>query len=88
MTITKRLLAATALTLALTGAASAKTLVYCSEGSPEGFDPALYRMLLFGIAMVGIMVWRPRGLVASRAPTIALNDAGAISGDLVRQGRG
>ncbi|APH73525.1 ABC transporter substrate-binding protein [Aquibium oceanicum] len=26
----------------LSGAASAKTLVYCSEGSPEGFDPALY----------------------------------------------
>jgi dipeptide transport system substrate-binding protein len=24
------------------GAAQAKTLVYCSEGSPEGFDPALY----------------------------------------------
>jgi len=24
------------------GAASAKTLVYCSEGSPQGFDPALY----------------------------------------------
>ena len=24
------------------GAANAKTLVYCSEGSPEGFDPALY----------------------------------------------
>ena len=24
------------------GSASAKTLVYCSEGSPEGFDPALY----------------------------------------------
>ncbi len=32
------LLAATA----LSGVASAKTLVYCSEGSPEGFDPALY----------------------------------------------
>ncbi|MFV0336044.1 MAG: ABC transporter substrate-binding protein [Tropicimonas sp.] len=27
---------------AMSGAASAKTLVYCSEGSPEGFDPALY----------------------------------------------
>lgn len=27
--------------VALTGAAQAKTLVYCSEGSPEGFDPAL-----------------------------------------------
>lgn len=24
------------------GAASAKTFVYCSEGSPEGFDPGLY----------------------------------------------
>ena len=24
------------------GGVSAKTLVYCSEGSPEGFDPALY----------------------------------------------
>jgi dipeptide transport system substrate-binding protein len=29
--------------LAMAGvAAQAKTLVYCSEGSPEGFDPALY----------------------------------------------
>ncbi|RYH07309.1 ABC transporter substrate-binding protein [Tropicimonas sp. IMCC6043] len=26
----------------LAGAASAQTLVYCSEGSPEGFDPALF----------------------------------------------
>jgi len=26
----------------LAGSASAKTFVYCSEGSPEGFDPALY----------------------------------------------
>ena len=53
-----------------------------------GFDPALYRMLLFGIAMVGIMVWRPRGLIASRSPTIALNEAKTVSADLVRQGRG
>ena len=28
--------------LALSGAAAAKTLVYCSEGSPEGFNPTLY----------------------------------------------
>ncbi len=53
----------------------------------EGFDPALYRMLLFGIAMVGIMVWRPRGLISTRAPTISLHDARAVSGDLVGQGR-
>ena len=31
-----------------------------------------YRMLVFGIAMVGIMIWRPRGLVSTRAPTLAL----------------
>ncbi|QKV19691.1 ABC transporter substrate-binding protein [Oricola thermophila] len=36
------LLAATMLASGLATAASAKTLVYCSEGSPEGFDPALY----------------------------------------------
>ena len=31
-----------AVTLALATPVSAKTLVYCSEGSPEGFNPALY----------------------------------------------
>ena len=29
-------------TMLAAGGAQAKTLVYCSEGSPEGFDPALY----------------------------------------------
>jgi branched-chain amino acid transport system permease protein len=51
-----------------------------------GFDPALYRMLLFGLAMVGIMVWRPRGIIASRAPSIELDKARAVSSDLVRLG--
>lgn len=36
------------------------------------FDPALYRMLLFGLAMVVIMVWRPRGIISSRTPSIVL----------------
>lgn len=31
-----------ALTLAAAQAACAKTLVYCSEGSPENFNPQLY----------------------------------------------
>lgn len=35
-------LAATAFAAAISGSASAQTLVYCSEGSPEGFDPAPY----------------------------------------------
>ncbi len=30
------------LTVGLVGTASAATLVYCSEGSPEGFNPSLY----------------------------------------------
>jgi len=42
MRLVKSLLTATALVATLAGAASAKTLVYCSEGSPEGFDPAPY----------------------------------------------
>lgn len=42
MKLVSTLLAATALAMAFGSAASAKTLVYCSEGSPEGFDPGLY----------------------------------------------
>lgn len=34
--------AAGAMALGVAASAQAKTLVYCSEGSPEGFDPALY----------------------------------------------
>ena len=36
------LLAATAIVSTFAFGASAKTLVFCSEGSPEGFDPGLY----------------------------------------------
>jgi branched-chain amino acid transport system permease protein len=51
-------------------------------------DFAEYRMLVFGMAMVLIMVWRPRGLVSTRKPTIALGKAKAIGGELVGEGRG
>jgi branched-chain amino acid transport system permease protein len=37
------------------------------------FDPAQYRMLLFGFGMVLIMIWRPRGLIATREPSTLLN---------------
>ena len=41
---------------------------------PElGREFAQFRMLLFGAAMVGIMVWRPSGLLAHREPTIRLH---------------
>jgi branched-chain amino acid transport system permease protein len=47
-----------------------------------------YRMLVFGIAMVLLMIWRPRGLIGHRAPTIYLKRAQAISSDLVKEGHG
>jgi len=43
-------------------------------GLPEWFrDLQQYRMIAFGGAMVLIMLWRPRGLLADRQPTIRLN---------------
>jgi branched-chain amino acid transport system permease protein len=43
---------------------------------PEfGRQLAEFRMLIFGAAMVAIMVWRPRGLLAHRDPTIRLGRA-------------
>src|SRR5229473_2286800 len=36
----------------------------------SSFDPAQYRMLLFGFGMVLIMIWKPRGLIATREPSI------------------
>ncbi len=43
-------------------------------GMPEWFrDLQQYRMLAFGAGMVGIMVWRPRGLLAHRDPTVRLS---------------
>ena len=52
------------------------------------FDPTQYRMLLFGLAMVLIMIWRPRGLVATREPSVVLKERKAIAADLVKEGHG
>jgi branched-chain amino acid transport system permease protein len=38
---------------------------------------SLYRMLAFGAVMVLIMLWRPKGLLAHREPTILLHRGGA-----------
>ena len=54
----------------------------------DGFDPGQFRMLIFGLAMVIIMVWKPRGLISSRQPSVALKERKAIGGDLVAQGEG
>jgi branched-chain amino acid transport system permease protein len=51
-------------------------------------DLAEYRMLIFGIALVVMMVLRPRGLVSGRTPSVALGERREISGELVAEGRG
>jgi branched-chain amino acid transport system permease protein len=45
-------------------------------------------MLVFGLAMVGLMIWRPRGLIGHRAPSVFLVRRDAIAADLVKEGHG
>ena len=47
-----------------------------------------YRMLVFGFAMVTIMIWRPRGLVSTREPSLHLGGRGAAAGAPVKQAQG
>ncbi|MAW84947.1 MAG: branched-chain amino acid ABC transporter permease [Phyllobacteriaceae bacterium] len=54
----------------------------------DGFEPTQYRMLIFGLAMVGIMVWKPRGLISSREPSAVLKEKKKIGADMVAQGEG
>ena len=54
----------------------------------QTFDPTQYRMLIFGFAMVVIMVWRPRGLISSREPSVVLKERRSIAADLVKEGHG
>ena len=43
-------------------------------GLPElGRNFAEYRMVLFGLAMVLIMVWRPQGLLSGRRPSVVVD---------------
>ena len=46
------------------------------------------RLAVFGMAMVLLMIWRPRGLIGHRAPTVFLKHSQAISSDLVKEGHG
>ena len=43
------------------------------------FDPTQYRMLIFGLAMVLIMIWRPRGLISTRTPSLFLKERKTIA---------
>ena len=52
------------------------------------FTPELYRMLLFGAAMVLVMLFKPRGFVGSREPTAFLRERKAVSGSFTKEGHG
>jgi branched-chain amino acid transport system permease protein len=59
------------------------------------FDPTQYRMLIFGFAMVLIMIWKPRGLVSTRDPSVLLDEGPALAhkpaaekAPVLRRGRG
>jgi branched-chain amino acid transport system permease protein len=54
----------------------------------ESFTPELYRMLLFGLAMVAVMLYKPRGFVGSREPTAFLNERKMVSGEFTKEGHG
>jgi len=38
--------------------------------------------------MVLIMIWKPRGLIATREPSVFLKERKSIAADLVKQGHG
>ena len=53
------------------------------------FTPELYRMLIFGLAMVVVMLYKPRGFVGTRSPTAFLHaDHRAVSGEFSKEGHG
>jgi len=65
-----------------------RNLEFMKQIFGEGFDPNEYRLLLFGLAMVAMMVWRPRGLISQREPSVILKERKSISGSLVQEGHG
>jgi len=46
-----------------------------------------YRMLVFGAAMVAIVIYRPRGLVSTRTPSVFLHERKAVPAAIVQDAR-
>ncbi len=68
------------------GVAIAATVMTASFELFREFEQ--FRLVIFGFAMVGIMVWRPRGLISTREPTVYLKERKKISVEHVAEGRG
>jgi branched-chain amino acid transport system permease protein len=65
-----------------------RELDFLKDWFGNDFDPTQYRMLVFGLAMVLIMIVRPRGLIATRAPSLFLKERKTMSATLVKEGHG
>jgi branched-chain amino acid transport system permease protein len=67
------------------GVAVAATVMLGAFELLREFDQ--YRMLVFGAAMVAIMIYRPRGLVSARTPSVFLRGRKDIPPELVAEAR-
>jgi branched-chain amino acid transport system permease protein len=79
---------AIAATLMIGGTEFLRELDFLKAIFGSDFDPTQYRMLLFGFAMVLIMIWKPRGLIATREPSAFLKERKTVGASFVREGRG
>ena len=53
------------------------------------FTPELYRMLIFGLALVLVMLYKPRGFVGTREPSDFLHaERKSVSGEFTKEGHG
>ncbi|MDC9701690.1 MAG: high-affinity branched-chain amino acid ABC transporter permease LivM [Alphaproteobacteria bacterium] len=64
------------------GVQAARRLEFFNTLFGPDFDPSVYRMLLFGLVMVLIMICAPRGLISHRTPSILLQKKKASPADL------
>lgn len=70
------------------GTEALRELGFLKQFFGDDFTPELYRMLLFGMAMVIVMLWKPRGFVGSREPTAFLKERRAVSSSFTKEGHG
>ena len=65
-----------------------RNLDFLKQVFGNDFDPTQYRMLIFGLLMVTIMIWRPRGLISTRNPSAFLHKRKKIGSESVSEGHG
>ncbi|HEV7248931.1 MAG TPA: high-affinity branched-chain amino acid ABC transporter permease LivM [Shinella sp.] len=79
---------AVAATVMIGGTELLREMQFLKQIFGPDFTPELYRMLIFGLAMVVVMVWKPRGFVGSREPTAFLKERKVVSGTFTKEGHG